>query len=65
MRNSPNRSAAYGLTVRASVALLRQFNVEIEQLEAELTASFEGHPDAEILCSLHLVVEHRGGSAVM
>jgi transposase len=45
-------SAAYGLTVRASVALLRQFNVEIEQLEAELVASFEGHPDAEILCSL-------------
>jgi transposase len=45
-------SAAYGLTVRASVALLRQFNVEIEQLEVELVASFEGHPDAEILCSL-------------
>jgi transposase len=45
-------SAAYGLTVRASVALLRQFNVEIDQLEAELVASFEGHPDAEILCSL-------------
>jgi transposase len=45
-------SAAYGVTVRASVALLRQFNVEIEQLEAELVASFEGHPDAEILRSL-------------
>jgi transposase len=45
-------SAAYGLTVRASVALLRQFNVEIDELEAELVASFEGHPDAEILCSL-------------
>ena len=42
-------SAAYGVTVRASVALLRQFNIEIEQLEAELVASFEGHPDAEIL----------------
>ena len=38
--------------MRASVALLRQFNAEIEQLEAELVASFEGHPDAEILCSL-------------
>ena len=45
-------SAAYGLTVRASVALLRQFNIEIDELEAELVASFEGHPDAEILCSL-------------
>jgi transposase len=50
---SPARlSAAYGLTVRASVALLRQFNTEIDHLEAELIASFEGHPDAEILCSL-------------
>jgi transposase len=50
---SPARlSAAYGLTVRASVALLSQFNTEIDQLEAELIASFEGHPDAEILCSL-------------
>ena len=45
-------SAAYGVTVRASVALLRQFNIEIDELEAELVASFEGHPDAEILCSL-------------
>lgn len=44
-------SAAYGLTVRASVALLRQFNIEIDELEAELVASFEGQ-DAEILCSL-------------
>jgi transposase len=49
---SARLSAAYGLTVRASAALLRQFNVEIEQLEVELIASFEGHPDAEILCSL-------------
>jgi transposase len=50
---SPVRlSAAYGLTVRASVALLRQFNTEIAELEAELITSFEGHPDAEILCSL-------------
>jgi len=45
-------SAAYGLTVRASVALLRQFNIEVDELEAELVASFERHPDAEILCSL-------------
>ena len=42
-------SAAYGLTVRASVALLRQFNVEIDELEAELVASFEGHPIATVL----------------
>jgi len=45
-------SAAYGLTVRASVALLRQFNIEVDELEAELVASFERQPDAEILCSL-------------
>jgi len=32
--------------------LLRQFNIEIEELDAELIASFEGHADAEILCSL-------------
>jgi transposase len=50
---SPARlTAAYGLAVQASVALLRQFNAEIDHLEAELVASFEGHPDAEILCSL-------------
>ena len=50
--SSARLSAAYGLTVRASVALLRQFNTEIAELEAELITSFEGHPDAEILCSL-------------
>jgi transposase len=43
---------AHGAVVRATVALLRQFNHELEQLEAELVRSFEQHPDAEILCSL-------------
>jgi hypothetical protein len=33
--SSARLSAAYGLTVRASVALLRQFNTEIADLEAE------------------------------
>jgi len=45
-------AAAYGAATRATVALLAQFNHQLEQLEAELVASFEQHPDAEILCSL-------------
>jgi transposase len=48
----PSLAAAYGAATRATVALLAQFNHELEQLEAELVASFEQHPDAEILCSL-------------
>ena len=50
-----NRSAAaYGAATRATiVALLRSVQPSrLEQLEAELVASFEQHPDAEILCSL-------------
>jgi hypothetical protein len=48
----PSLAAAYGAATRATVALLAQFNHELEQLEAELVASFEQHPDVEILCSL-------------
>ena len=49
---APLVEQAYGASVRATVALLRQLNHELEQLEAELVRSFEQHPDAEILCSL-------------
>lgn len=45
-------AAAHGAATRATVALLAQFNHELEHLEAELVASFEQHPDAEIFCSL-------------
>ena len=43
---------AYGRSVAASVAVIKQLNLEIATLERELTASFEMHPDAEIYLSL-------------
>ena len=43
---------AYGSTVRALAAVVRQLDVEIARLEARVTARFEQHPDAEILGSL-------------
>lgn len=49
---APLVEQAYGAAVRSTVALLRQFNHELEALEAELVRSVEQHPDAEILCSL-------------
>lgn len=45
-------AAAYGSSVRATVRILLQLNAEIVGLEAEITQSFEQHPDAEILRSL-------------
>ncbi|MFN2545670.1 MAG: IS110 family transposase [Actinomycetota bacterium] len=43
---------AYGEVVRSTVQIVREMTAQIETLEAELEASFEGHPDAEILRSL-------------
>jgi transposase len=43
---------AFGHSVAASVALIKQFNQQIAALEKELAASFESHPDAEIYLSL-------------
>jgi transposase len=43
---------AFGAIVSSAVKLIRAFNEEISDLEAELTASFEAHPDAEIIRSL-------------
>jgi len=43
---------AYGAIVSSVIKLIRAFNDEISDLEAELTASFEAHPDAEIIRSL-------------
>jgi hypothetical protein len=37
---------AYGHSVTASVALIKQLNVQIVDLERELASSFEMHPDA-------------------
>ncbi len=43
---------AYGHSVAASVAVIKQLNQQIASLEQELAASFEMHPDAEIYLSL-------------
>ena len=43
---------AYGHSVAASVAIIKQLNQQIATLEHELSASFEMHPDAEIYLSL-------------
>jgi len=44
--------SAYGLVVKSTVTVLKQMNQELAELEAELSQSFEGHPDAEIYRSL-------------
>jgi len=43
---------AYGHSVAANVAVIKQLNQQIAALEQELAASFETHPDAEIYLSL-------------
>ena len=43
---------AFGAIVSGAVKVIRALNDEISDLEAELTASFEAHPDAEIIRSL-------------
>ncbi len=45
-------SEAYGHSVAANVAVIKQLNLQIAALEQELAASFELHPDAEIYLSL-------------
>ena len=43
---------AYGDVVRSTVRIVAEMTAQIEQLAGELEASFEEHPDAEILRSL-------------
>jgi hypothetical protein len=45
-------SKAYGEVVRSTVRIVAEMTAQIEALARELEASFEGHPDAEILRSL-------------
>jgi len=45
-------AGAYGHSVAATVAVIKQLNLQIAALEQELAASFEMHPDAEIYLSL-------------
>lgn len=48
----PVLADAYGASVRAVAAVVRQLNVEIARLEARMAGRFKQHPDAEILGSL-------------
>jgi transposase/transposase IS116/IS110/IS902 family protein len=50
--NSPRMATAYGDEVRSLVRVLLGVRAELIHLEAELTADFEMHPDAEIYFSL-------------
>ena len=49
---APVLARAYGDIVRSTVRIVREMTTQIEGLARELEASFEGHPDAEILSSL-------------
>jgi transposase len=48
----PVLARAYGDVVRSTVRIVAEMTTQIDSLAAELEASFEGHPDAEILSSL-------------
>jgi transposase len=52
LEQPPTLVAAYGLIVESCVRMIRQLNAEMAALEAELTKSFELHPDAELYLSL-------------
>jgi hypothetical protein len=43
---------AYGDVVRSTVRILAEMTVQIQTIAKQLEEGFEGHPDAEILCSL-------------
>jgi transposase len=43
---------AYGDVVRSTVRILAEMTAQIQTIAKQLEAGFEGHPDAEILCSL-------------
>jgi transposase len=45
-------AAAFGATTRAAVAIIGELNAQITQLETELGAHFEQHPDADIYLSV-------------
>jgi transposase len=45
-------TTAFGATTRAAVGIIAELNRQINDLEAELAAHFETHPDADIYLSL-------------
>ncbi len=45
-------TAAFGASTRAAIGIIAELNHQISDLEAELAAHFEAHPDADIYLSL-------------
>jgi transposase len=52
LQTPPALARAYGQTVSGLVLVIKQLNLQLQELEQELNASFEMHPDAEIYLSL-------------
>jgi transposase len=52
LQAAPGVVTAYAAAVRSSVRLITAYTAEISELEAELSAHFEQHPDAKIVRSL-------------
>lgn len=52
LETPPALAEAYGHTVSALVLVIKQLNQQLAELEQQLNASFEMHPDAEIYLSL-------------
>jgi len=44
--------AAMAIVVSSCVGMIKSLNLQLERVATEMTASFEGHPDAEIYLSL-------------
>jgi transposase len=52
LETPPALAGAYGAVVSSAVGVLMELNRQVANLEAELGAAFEQHPDAEIIRSL-------------
>jgi predicted phosphatase len=52
LAQAPILENAYGITTRATVAVIVQMNASVGELEAALSEHFEQHPDAKIIHSL-------------
>jgi transposase len=48
----PVVARAYGDVVRSTMRIVKEMSTQIDEMADQLEASFEGHPDAEILRSL-------------
>lgn len=52
LERPPQLALAYGMIVSSSVKIIRQLNLQLDELETEVKRSFELHPSAEIYLSL-------------